>query len=63
MSNFSYNVAQLRPDGDMLWSKGNIVTAQKGNLRRDINNTFERRDYGQQADWVPHELRGVTRRT
>ncbi len=57
VSNFSYSVDKILPNGDMAWNKGNIVTSPEGNFRRDVNNSFERRDYSQQADMVPKELR------
>lgn len=57
VANFSYSVDKILPNGDMAWNKGNIVTSPEGNFRRDVNNSFERRDYSQQADMVPNELR------
>lgn len=57
VANFSYSVDKILPNGDMAWNKGNIVTSPEGNFQRDVNNSFERRDYSQQADMVPKELR------
>ena len=57
VSNFSYSVDKILPNGDMSWNKGNIITSPEGNFRRDVNTTFERRDYSQQSDMVPAELR------
>ncbi|MBC7609263.1 MAG: caspase family protein [Polaromonas sp.] len=57
VANFSYRVDKILPNGDMSWNKGNIVTSPEGNFRRDVNNTFDRRDYSQQSEWIPAELR------
>jgi hypothetical protein len=55
--NYGLTVDSIAANGDMSWNGGNILTSPEGNWRRDLNSEWSYRDYSNQLEWIPKELR------